>query len=135
MILHGKQYRCDLGPAVEGGDDVGGLSVDGVRSRAARIAKMARRGPAHDLAAVATSTTIETQMRIDAEKPKKSWTWEHAKGVLSRRAPDPSVGHTSRRSGQTPTGRARPLRGAAGSRYHSTRWRGTSPPSMNAAAG
>ena len=58
--LHGDQRRYDLGPAVAGDADVGGLCIDGARSRAARVAEMARHGnnPAHYLAAVATGTIV-----------------------------------------------------------------------------
>lgn len=79
--LHGDQHRYDLGPAVAGAVDVGGLSVDGARSRAARVAEMARHGqdPATYLAAVATGVSLETRIRIEASKPKPSWTWEAGK--------------------------------------------------------
>jgi hypothetical protein len=79
--LHGDQRRYDLGPAVAGDADVDGLSVDGARSRAARVAEMARNGhnPATFLAAVATGVSIETQRKIEAERPKPSWSWEKAK--------------------------------------------------------
>lgn len=79
--LHGDQRRYDLGPAVAGDADVGGLCIDGARSRAARVAEMARHGnnPAHYLAAVATGTTVETQIKVEAARPKPSWTWEAAK--------------------------------------------------------
>jgi len=79
--LHGDQKRFDLGPAVAGDEDVGGLSVDGARARAARVAEMARNGhnPAVFLAALATGVSIETQRKIEAERPKPSWTWEAAK--------------------------------------------------------
>jgi integrase len=79
--LHGKRTRFDLGPAVAGDADVGGLSVDGARSRASRVAEMVRNGhnPAVYLAATATGVSIETQRKVEAARPKPSWTWEHAK--------------------------------------------------------
>jgi len=79
--LHGTQHRYDLGPAVAGDEDVGGLCVDGARSRAARVAEMARLGhnPATYLAATATGVSIETQRKVEAAKPKPSWSWEKAK--------------------------------------------------------
>ena len=79
--LHGKQHRYDLGPAVAGDVDVGGLCLDGARARASRVAEMVRNGhnPATYLAAVATGVSIETQRKIESEKPKQSWTWETAK--------------------------------------------------------
>jgi hypothetical protein len=79
--LHGKRTRFDLGPAVEGSEDVDGLSVDGARSRAARVAEMARHGhnPATFLAATATGVSIETQRKIELARPKPSWSWEKAK--------------------------------------------------------
>lgn len=79
--LHGDQKRYDLGPAVAGDEDVGGLSVDGARARAMRVAEMARNGhnPATYLTATATGVSIETQRKIEAERPKRSWSWEKAK--------------------------------------------------------
>lgn len=79
--LHGAQRRYDLGPAVVGDEDVDGLSVNGARSRAARVAEMARHGqnPATYLAAIATGVSMETRIRIEAERPKPSWSWEKAK--------------------------------------------------------
>lgn len=79
--LHGEQRRYDLGPAIAGDEDVDGLSVDGARSRAARVAEMARHGqnPATYLAALATGVSMETRIRIEAERPKPSWSWEKAK--------------------------------------------------------
>jgi integrase len=79
--LHGDQKRYDLGPAVTGDVDVGGLSVDGARSRASRVAEMVRNGhnPAVYLAATATGVSLETQRKIEAARPKPSWTWETAK--------------------------------------------------------
>ena len=79
--LHGKRTRYDLGPAVAGSEDVGGLSVDGARSRAAKVAEMCRNGhsPATFLAALASGVSLETQIRIEAARPKPSWTWEDAK--------------------------------------------------------
>lgn len=79
--LHGEQKRYDLGPAVAGHEDVGGLSIDGARARAARVSEMARHdhNPATFLAAVATGVSIETQRKIEAERPKPSWSWERAK--------------------------------------------------------
>lgn len=79
--LHGKRTRFDLGPAVAGDDDVGGLSVDAARARAARVAEMTRNGhnPATFLAALATGVSLETQLRVEAARPKPSWTWEDAK--------------------------------------------------------
>jgi integrase len=79
--LHGKRTRYDLGPAVAGDADVDGLSVDGARSRASRVAEMARNGhnPAVFLAALASGVSMETQIRIETERPKPSWSWETAK--------------------------------------------------------
>lgn len=79
--LHDKRTRFDLGPAVAGDADVGGLSVDGARARAARVGEMTRHGhnPAHFLAALATGVSLETQLKVEAARPKASWTWEHAK--------------------------------------------------------
>ncbi|WP_342739398.1 integrase arm-type DNA-binding domain-containing protein [Bradyrhizobium sp. B117] len=79
--LHGKRTRYDLGPAVAGSEDVAGLSVDGARSRAAKVAEMCRNGhnPATFLAALASGVSMETQVRIEAARPKPSWTWEDAK--------------------------------------------------------
>lgn len=79
--LHGKRTRYDLGPAVGGSDDVGGLSVDGARSRAGRVLEMCRAGhnPATFLAALASGVSMETQLRVEAARPKESWTWEKAK--------------------------------------------------------
>jgi hypothetical protein len=76
-----EQKRYDLGPAVTGDEDVGGLSIDGARARAARVAELARHGhnPATFLAAVATGVSIEIQRKIEAERPKPSWSWEKAK--------------------------------------------------------
>lgn len=37
--LHGKQKRYDLGPAVAGHEDIGGLSVDGARYRGPKSPK------------------------------------------------------------------------------------------------
>ncbi|QUS40602.1 hypothetical protein RPMA_18470 [Tardiphaga alba] len=79
--LHGDQRRYDLGPAVAGNEDLNGLTIDGARSRAARIAEMARHGqnPAVFLAALATGVSIETRMRADSQRAKPSWSWEKAK--------------------------------------------------------
>lgn len=96
--LHGTRTRFDLGPAVDGKDDVGGLSLDGARARASRVREMARNGtnPAHYLAALATGTTVETQIRIEREREQErerekeverekanpGWTWEEAKAAF-----------------------------------------------------
>jgi integrase len=82
--LHGDQRRYDLGPAIAGDEDVGGLGLAGARARAMRVAEMARQGhnPANYLAALAGGVSIETQLRIVAERPKPSWTWEHAKATF-----------------------------------------------------
>jgi hypothetical protein len=79
--LHGTQHRYDLGAAVQGDEDVGGVCLATARARAVRVAEMARHGhnPATYLAAVATGVSIETARRIEAERPKPSWTWEKAK--------------------------------------------------------
>jgi hypothetical protein len=79
--LHGKRTRFDLGPAVAGEADVGGLSIKGARSRAARVAEMARNGhnPETFLAALASGVSMETQLKVEAARPKPSWTWEAAK--------------------------------------------------------
>ncbi|MDA9411894.1 integrase arm-type DNA-binding domain-containing protein [Bradyrhizobium sp. CCBAU 45384] len=79
--LHGKRTRYDLGPAVEGSDDVGGLSVDGARSLANQVATMCRKGhnPATFLSALASGVSMETQLRVEAARPKVSWSWEKAK--------------------------------------------------------
>ncbi|MBB4377222.1 hypothetical protein [Bradyrhizobium sp. SBR1B] len=79
--LHGKRTRYDLGLAVVGSDDVGGLSVDGARSLANQVATMCRKGhnPATFLAALASGVSMETQLRVEAARPKESWTWEKAK--------------------------------------------------------
>jgi hypothetical protein len=78
--LHGERRRYDLGPAVAGDQDIGGLSIDGARARAARISEMVRAGhnPATYLAAASAGVSIETQRRVEAERPKPSWTWEAA---------------------------------------------------------
>jgi integrase len=89
-MLHGKRTRFDLGPAVAGQDDVGGLSLDTARARAGQVRQMARNhiNPEHYLAALATGVSIETHLKIAAERaeaakpepPKPpSWTWEQAK--------------------------------------------------------
>ncbi|EIG62925.1 hypothetical protein Bra1253DRAFT_07870 [Bradyrhizobium sp. WSM1253] len=89
-MLHGKRTRFDLGPAVAGQDDVGGLSLDTARARAGQVRQMARNNinPEHYLAALATGVSIETHLKIAAERaeaakpepPKPpSWTWEVAK--------------------------------------------------------
>lgn len=88
--LHGDQHRYDLGPAVKGAVDVGGLSVDGARARATRVAEMARNGqnPATFLAALVTGVSLETRIKIEAKaaaeaaKPKPSWSWEAAKAAF-----------------------------------------------------
>jgi integrase len=79
--LHGDQRRYDLGPAVAGDEDIGGLSLDGARARAMRVIEMARNGhnPKTFLAALATGVSIETQRKIEAERPERSWTWQNAK--------------------------------------------------------
>ncbi|MGC0326697.1 hypothetical protein ABIG06_007326 [Bradyrhizobium sp. USDA 326] len=79
--LHGEQKRYDLGPAVEGDQNIEGLSLPGARARAMRVCEMARNGhdPATFLAAIAGGVSIETQLKIKAEKPKPSWTWQKAK--------------------------------------------------------
>ncbi|UVO31460.1 Arm DNA-binding domain-containing protein [Bradyrhizobium arachidis] len=79
--LHGDQRRYDLGPAVAGDQDIDGLSIDGARARASRVAEMTRQGhnPATYLAALAAGVSMETQIRIERERPQPSWTWEDAK--------------------------------------------------------
>lgn len=79
--LHGLQRRYDLGPAVAGDEDIAGLSIDGARSRAARVAEMVRNGhnPAIFISALATGVSLETQRKIEAERPRPSWLWERAK--------------------------------------------------------
>lgn len=79
--FHGNRVRYDLGPAVLGDSDVNGLSLDGARTRAARVSEMTRNGhnPAHFLAALASGVSLETQIKADAARPKASWRWEHAK--------------------------------------------------------
>jgi hypothetical protein len=79
--LHGNQRRFDLGPAVEGDEDIEGLSLLTARARAMRICEMARQGHNPDtfLAALAGGVSIETQLRREAARPKPSWSWEQAK--------------------------------------------------------
>lgn len=79
--LHGEQKRYDLGPAVEGAENIEGLSLPGARARAVRVGELARNGhnPATFLAAHAGGVSIETQRKIEAGKPKPSWTWQKAK--------------------------------------------------------
>jgi integrase len=79
--LHGDQRRYDLGPAAAGDENVGGLSIDGARARGMRVIEMARhnQNPATYLSAIATGVSMETRIRLDAARPKPSWTWEAAK--------------------------------------------------------
>jgi hypothetical protein len=79
--LHGNQRRYDLGRAVEGDEDIEGLSLLTARARAMRIYEMVRKrqNPNTFLAALAAGVSIETQLKNEASRPKPSWTWEKAK--------------------------------------------------------
>jgi hypothetical protein len=79
--LHGDQKRFDLGPAVLGDEDIDGLCIGGARTRAMRVVEMVRKGqnPQTFLAAMVSGVSVETQRKIDAERPLPSWTWEAAK--------------------------------------------------------
>ena len=41
--LHENQKRYDLGPAIRGNENIGGLSLPGARARAMRVCEMARK--------------------------------------------------------------------------------------------
>jgi integrase len=79
--LHGNQKRYDLGPTVEGEEDIDGLSLLTARARAMRIVEMVRKGQNPDtfLKALAAGVSIESQLKREAARPKPSWTWEKAK--------------------------------------------------------
>jgi hypothetical protein len=73
--LRGRQKRYDLGPAVAGDADLGGVCLNGARAQAIRIAKLTSDGqnPETFLAA------LETQLRVEAARPTLLWNWETAK--------------------------------------------------------
>jgi integrase len=77
----GIQKRYDLGPVVEGDEDLEGLSLRTARERAMRVVEMARRGqdPATFLRALSGGVSVETQIKIEREKPKPSWRWDAAR--------------------------------------------------------
>lgn len=79
--LHGRQVRFDLGPAVEGDEDIDGLTLRTARERGTRVSEMARKGqnPETYLRALTAGVSVETQIKIDAARPKLSWTWEDAR--------------------------------------------------------
>jgi hypothetical protein len=82
--LHGNQRRYDLGPVVEGDEDIDGLSLQTARARAMRVSEMVRRGQNPDtfLTSIAAGVSIETQLKREAARPKPSWTWEAAKDAF-----------------------------------------------------
>lgn len=63
--LRGRQKRYDLGPAVAGDADLGGVCLNGARAQAIRVAKLTSDGqnPETFLAA------LETQLRVEAARP------------------------------------------------------------------
>lgn len=79
--LHGKRTRYDLGPTESKDPPVEGLSVDTARTRASKVAELARGGhnPATFLSAITAGVSMETQIKIESARPKPSWTWEDAK--------------------------------------------------------
>jgi integrase len=81
VMLLGNQKRYDLGPAVEGDESVGRLSLTGARTLAMRVSEMARKdqNPASFLAAFASGVSVETHLKREAARPKPSWTWQKAK--------------------------------------------------------
>lgn len=79
--LKGRQVRFDLGPAVEGDEDIDGVSLQTARERATRVIEMARRGhnPESYVRGLSTGLSPVAQEKADAARPKKSWTWEDAR--------------------------------------------------------
>ncbi|SNT31747.1 hypothetical protein SAMN05216374_3124 [Tardiphaga sp. OK246] len=79
--LQGRQVRFDLGPAIEGDEDIEGVSLQTARERATRVIEMARRGhnPESFVRALSTGLSPVAQEKADAARPKASWTWEDAR--------------------------------------------------------